>query len=93
LNRKLGLILEANVGKGKLIISSADLSSDPEKRFVARQLLFSLTQYMNSTDFKPKSTVDIAEIKALFDKRYQSQFKTYTKDAPDELKVKKPTAN
>lgn len=93
LNRKLGLILEANVGKGKLIISSADLSSDPEKRFVARQLLFSLTQYMNSTDFQPKSTVDIAEIKALFDKRYQSQFKTYTKDSPDELKVKKPTAN
>lgn len=93
LNRKLGLILEAKVGKGKLIISSADLSSEPDKRFVARQLLYSLKTYMNSPQFNPASSVDIKEIKALFDKNYKSQFKTYTKDAPDELKVKKPTAN
>jgi len=93
LNRKLGLILEAKVGKGKLIISSADLSSDPDKRFVASQLLYSLKTYMNSEQFNPSSSVDIKEIKALFDKNYKSTFKTYTKDAPDELKVKKPTAN
>ncbi|MEA5404742.1 glycoside hydrolase family 2 TIM barrel-domain containing protein [Arcicella sp. DC2W] len=93
LNRKLGLILEAKVGKGKLIISSADLSTEPDKRFVARQLLYSLKTYMNSPQFNPASSVDIKEIKALFDKNYKSTFKTYTKDAPDELKVKKPTAN
>ena len=51
-NHKLGLICEAKVGKGKLLICSIDLPSlrqHPE----ARQLLYCLQDYVGSSAFKP----------------------------------------
>ena len=51
-NHKLGLICEAKVGKGKLLICSIDLLSlqqHPE----AKQLLYCLQDYMGSSAFKP----------------------------------------
>lgn len=88
LNRRLGLLLETKVGPGKLMLCSADLTKDPENRPVARQLLHSLMQYMQSARFDPKATVDLAVVKALFTSPSQDTFKAYTKDAPDELKTK-----
>lgn len=52
-NRKMANIIEAKAGKGKLILASADISSDLEKRPAARQLRYSLLRYMNSKDFAP----------------------------------------
>ncbi|MEZ0538128.1 exo-beta-1,4-galactosidase [Fibrella arboris] len=88
LNRRLGLILETRVGTGKLMLCSADLTSDPANRPVARQLLHSLTQYMQSDKFNPKESVELSVVKALFTTPSQDTFKAYTADAPDELKTK-----
>lgn len=57
-NRKLALIYEGSVGKGKLLFTSIDLKSKPQERFVAQQLLFSLLEYMNSKRFNPKEIIN-----------------------------------
>jgi hypothetical protein len=60
-NHKLGLILEANVGKGKLIICTIDLpglSEHPE----ARQLLSSIQNYMTSDEFSPKKELTVSAV-------------------------------
>jgi len=90
LNRKLGLIVEANVGNGKLMISSADLSP-ASKGPAEKQLFYSLQKYMATKDFDPKYTVDIAVVRDLFKTGSKLVFDTYTKDSPDELKPKPAT--
>ncbi|GAB3573937.1 beta-glucuronidase [Spirosoma luteolum] len=90
LNRRLGLLLEANVGRGKLMLCSADLTSDPVNRPVARQLLASVVRYMQSDRFNPDQSVDPTVIKALFTTPSQDTFRAYTTDSPDELKTKTP---
>jgi hypothetical protein len=57
-NRPLALVFEAKFGKGKILISGIDLTSDLDKRPKARQLLYSLKKYMASEKFGPK--VEIA---------------------------------
>lgn len=52
-NRKLALAIEGSINDGKLMVVSIDLSSDLEKRIVAKQLLQSILRYMNSDDFQP----------------------------------------
>ena len=64
-NWSLGLIFEARVGKGKILVCGVDLLSDRENRLEARQLLHSLTSYMETEDFDPRITVDIEKIKAI----------------------------
>ena len=56
-NRKLGLIFEAKVGSGKLLVCSIDLQNLPE-RPVARQMRYSLLKYMDGDEFKPKYSLD-----------------------------------
>jgi hypothetical protein len=65
-NRKLGLITEAKVGNGKLLICSIDLTSGLDTRPVARQMLASLSKYMASDSFDPKTAVELDQVKALF---------------------------
>jgi hypothetical protein len=52
-NRKMANVIEVKVGNGKLIISSIDLSHNLDKRPAAKQLRYSLEQYMNSSAFNP----------------------------------------
>ena len=56
-NYKLGLVFEAKVGNGKLMVASADLETDLNNRIVARQLRRSLLDYMASPGFDPKVAV------------------------------------
>jgi hypothetical protein len=86
LNRKLAVVYEARVGKGKLIVSSADLSET--KGPAAKQLFYSLQKYMQSGAFDPAFQVDPALIKDVFLTGSKIVFKTYTNDSPDELKPK-----
>jgi len=65
-NRPLGLIFEAKVGKGFLLISGADLLTDADKRPEARQLLYSLKRYMAGTSFHPATAIDADKLQALF---------------------------
>jgi len=63
-NHKLGLILEAKVGKGKLLVCTIDLpglQQHPE----ARQLLASIHGYMASKAFNPQHTLVPATIKSI----------------------------
>ena len=57
-NRSLTLLFEAQIGKGRIVVSGADLVNDLTSRPEARQLRFSLMQYMNSGAFKPSGNID-----------------------------------
>jgi hypothetical protein len=65
INRKLGMLFEARVGAGKILVCSADITSDPAGRPVARQLNYSIRKYMNSNLFLPEHTVDLSLIEDL----------------------------
>jgi len=86
-NRKIGMLFEAKVGQGRLIVCSADLQNNLKNRPVARQLLISIVNYMNSNKFRPEFTVEAARISDLFTK-VAGGVNMYTKDSPDELKPK-----
>jgi hypothetical protein len=64
-NRPLVLVFEAKVGKGKILISGIDLTSDLDKRPEAQQLLFSLKKYMTGVKFVPKVELTAEQIKKL----------------------------
>jgi Beta-galactosidase/beta-glucuronidase len=66
LNNKIGLVCEAKVGKGKLLISAIDLVNDLPKRPVARQLLYSLQRYVSSPGFDPAIELPVDMVDALF---------------------------
>lgn len=57
-NRRLSNLFEAKVGEGKLIACSMDLLADWEKRPEARQLYYSLLEYMKSDAFNPSSLME-----------------------------------
>lgn len=61
-NRDLANVFEAQVGAGKLIFSSIDLSSDLKNRPAARQLRSSLLNYMASDNFKPQNKLTIQDL-------------------------------
>jgi hypothetical protein len=89
LNRRLAMVFEANVGKGKLVVSSLDLSAGADDtRPAARQLYYSLQNYMQSAKFNPAYQVELAVVKDIFETGSKEKFTTYTKDSPDELKPK-----
>jgi hypothetical protein len=64
-NRRLGLVFEAKVNGGKLLVCSIDLRNDLEKRPVAGQMLFSLKKYMQSEEFTPEFNLETHHINAL----------------------------
>ncbi len=86
MNRKLALLLEAKVGKGKIIICSADLSSGSGERVVARQLMYSLNRYMVSGNFNPQYEVALTILKDIFVTPSKLTWNSYTNATPDELK-------
>lgn len=64
-NHKLGAVIECRVGPGKLLVSSIDLRADMENRPVARHLLRSLLDYMNTTAFDPYMPLDEGFLEAM----------------------------
>ncbi|MFV0553155.1 MAG: sugar-binding domain-containing protein [Mangrovibacterium sp.] len=65
-NRRLALLFEAKVGKGKLMVSGIDLLSDAANRPEAQQLLYSVQKYMQGADFNPTIALEATEIQQLF---------------------------
>lgn len=61
-NRKLGMLYEARVGKGRLLVCSADLQTDLSKRPAAAQFRQSLLEYMASDRFNPVKELKMQEI-------------------------------
>ena len=64
-NRRLALVFEAKVGKGKVIVSGIDLINDMKNRPEARQMLYSLQKYMISNNFNPKVDLELELIQSL----------------------------
>jgi len=86
-SRKLGMMVEANVGKGKLLMTTMDLTNDLEHRLVANQMRYAILKYMMSEDFNPSLSLDKQVIDDLFTKAAPA-VNMFTKDSPDELKPK-----
>ena len=86
-SRKLGMLVEANVLKGKLLMTTIDITSDLDHRVVARQMRQAILDYMESGDFQPALTLEPQVITDLFTKE-APKVNMFTKDSPDELKPK-----
>lgn len=65
-NRRLGLIFEVRVGKGKLVVSAIDLTSNMTDRLTSCQLLTSMLHYMQSDAFQPAIDLDVAAMDRYF---------------------------
>lgn len=65
-NHSLGDVLEARVGKGRLLICTIDIEHELEKRPAARQLRTSLLRYAASDDFQPESELPPERFKEWF---------------------------
>jgi len=61
-NRRLGLLFESKVRKGKLMVCSINLQTDLSARPVSKQLLHSILNYMNSPEFNPEYEVELEKI-------------------------------
>jgi hypothetical protein len=64
--RKLGILFEARVGKGKIVVTSIDLQHDLDTRLAARQLYHSLLSYMHTKAFNPVVAVRPEQIQELY---------------------------
>lgn len=68
-NQKLGNLLEAQVGDGRIIVCSIDLTTDLDKRPAARQLLRSIKLYMASTAFQPNQNLTFDQLATFLGER------------------------
>ena len=81
-NRRLGIIFEAKVSGGKLLVCGIDLRTNLENRPAARQMLRSLLDYISCDEFNPQHEVDIPLIRSLFRKPpLASRAKSVTADS------------
>jgi hypothetical protein len=64
-NRRLGLVFEAKLSGGKLLVCGIDLRTDLASRPVARQMLRSLVDYMAGPSFQPQTEVDVQAVQNL----------------------------
>lgn len=62
--RRMGLCLEARVGKGKLLATSIDFDA-PKPNLALRQLQHSILEYLKSDAFAPKKEVSYAMLENL----------------------------
>ena len=87
LSRKLGMVLEANVLKGKLLLTTMDITTNLDHRLAARQMRHAILIYMQSDAFVPTLTLAPENIQSLFTDT-APPVNMFTKDSPDELKPK-----
>ncbi len=86
-SRKLGMLIEARVLKGRLLMTTMDISNRLEQRPVARQMRQALLRYMQSPDFQPSITLT-PEVIGHFFTEQAPPVNMFTNDSPDELKPK-----
>lgn len=66
INRKLALVVEVRVGKGKLLICSIDIEKDLNNRPATKQFRQGLIEYILSDSFNPETEVSVEMIQELF---------------------------
>ena len=87
ISRKLGMLVEAKVLNGSLLMTTMDIASDLDHRIVARQMREAILSYMDSADFAPSLTLKPEVLQNLFTKD-GPKVSMFTKESPDELKPK-----
>ncbi|PZX18647.1 glycosyl hydrolase family 2 [Breznakibacter xylanolyticus] len=85
LSRRLAMLFEANVGKGRLMVCSIDLDSQLNDRLAAKQMRYSILNYMASDKFQPAASLSREVITGLFEEKKVVKVEM-GKDAPDEIK-------
>ena len=86
-SRKLGMLIEAKVLKGKLLMTTMDITKDLEHRYVARQMRQAILDYMKSDDFQPTITLTPETVSHFYTEQ-APPVNMFTNDSPDELKPK-----
>lgn len=86
-SRKLGMLVEAKVLNGKLLMTTMDITNHLESRPAARQMRKAIFDYMSSNDFNPSLTLPVTTVSDFFTKSAPA-VNMFTKDSPDELKPK-----
>ena len=89
-SRKLGMLVEARVLKGRLLMTTLPISKKltaNSQKPAARQLRYSILRYMQSSDFNPSLHLDVDVIRHLFE-REAPRVDMFTNESPDELKPK-----
>lgn len=83
LSRKLGMLFEAEVEGGKLMVSTMpyDNQNDPAQAYMIRAIL----QYMSSEEFRPTQKVELGVIRQLFTDK-TPDVNLFTNENPDELR-------
>ena len=87
LSRKIGMLFEANVLGGQLVMTTMDITNNLEQRHAARQMRVSILHYMNSEQFHPSFSIEPQRISDLYTK-VAPPVNSFTNDSPDELKPK-----
>ena len=86
-SRKLGMLIEARVLNGRLLMTTMDITNKLDSRPVARQMRHAILEYMQSNDFQPTITVEPEVISDFFTKQ-APPVNMFTNESPDELKPK-----
>ena len=86
-SRKLGMLVEARVGKGRLLMTTMDITRDLDHRPVARQMRKAILSYMQSNDFQPALELSVEQIQHFYTEQAPA-VNMFTNDSPDELKPK-----
>ena len=84
-SRKLGMIVEARVLNGTLLMTTMDISRDLSRRIVARQMRHAILSYMQSDEFSPSLRLGPETITHFFTKT-APKVDMFTNESPDELK-------
>lgn len=87
ISRKLGMLVEANVLGGRLLMTTMDIDNGLQSRPVARRMRKAIIEYMESDDFRPSISLNPQVITNLFEKEAPA-VNMFTDDSPDELKPK-----
>lgn len=93
LSRKIGMLFEACVGGGRLVMTTLPLDGNTKAEQpyetcpAVAQMRASILSYMQSDAFRPTYTLDAGTIQNLFTKE-APKVNMYTNDSPDELKPK-----
>ena len=68
-SHRLGVLVEARVGKGSLLISTLNLGNEGERSLSQQQMLKSLLDYTGAGDFNPGQTFTMKQLDGMFRSR------------------------
>jgi len=86
-SRKLGMLIEARVLNGRVLMTTMDITSHLDSRHVARQMRYAIMSYMQSDDFSPTLSLTPETLSHFFT-REAPPVNMFTNESPDELKPK-----